>query len=68
MDDDADADEDPFGFDMLPGGSDGKIWIVCVVVFLSQQKVWRDERDSVAGDPTEDIWVGICGVSWFSRE
>ena len=36
-------------------------------VFLSQQISWQDECELVAGDPTEDIWVGIRRVSWISR-
>ena len=23
--------------------------------------------EAVAGDPTEEIWVRICGVGWISR-
>ena len=43
------------------------IWINRAVVFLSQQKLWQDKHELVARDPTEDIQVGICGVSWLSR-
>ena len=42
------------------------IWIGRAVVFLLQKKLWWEERESVAGDPTEDIRFGIRGVSWLS--
>ena len=39
-----------------------------MVVFLPQQKSWRDERESVAVNITEDIRVGIRGVIWIFQE
>ena len=35
------------------------------VVLLLQQKSCLDKREYVAGDLTEDIWVGIRGVIWI---
>ena len=42
------------------------VCIACVLVFLLQQKSWRDERELVTRYLTEDIRVGIRGVSWIS--
>ena len=42
------------------------IWIVWAEVFLLQKKSWQEERELVAGDPTEGIWVGNHGVGWLS--
>ena len=42
------------------------ISIIPAVVFLSQNKSWKEEREFVAGDIAEDIRVEIRGVSWIS--
>ena len=66
---DGDDNEAGSGIYLLPLNNKGillrafySIWIDRAAVFLSQQKLWWDKRESVAGDTTEDIWFGICGV------
>ena len=42
------------------------IWIGHAAVLLLQQKSWWYERELMARDPTEDVGVGIRGLSWLS--
>ena len=69
---DGDDDDAGSGISILPLNNKASILrafssicIGCAAVFLSQHKLWRDECKSVAGDPTEDIWVGIRGGVGF---